>query len=157
MVFAFRSGACRVHLQGRGQKGAAVSEFGGAKLILSIGTRIVVLKRDHTHGIPWPGRLDLPGGGREGNETPESCVLRETQEEVGLQLRFDDLIWRAEHGRGVFFAAQLPAGAENDIVFGGEGLGWALMAPGAYVSDPKAIPHFARMVSRYLQTPHWPE
>jgi 8-oxo-dGTP diphosphatase len=59
-----------------------MQDFGGTKLILFIGDRIVVLRRDDKPDIPWPGRLDLPGGGRDGIETAEVCVLRETREEI---------------------------------------------------------------------------
>ncbi|MCI5111301.1 MAG: NUDIX hydrolase [Marivita sp.] len=124
--------------------------FGGAKLILFLGDRIVVLRRDDRPDIPWPGRLDLPGGGREGDETAEACVLRETLEEVGLALCPEDLIWRGRHKRGVFFAAHLPCEMERRIVFGSEGQGWMLMAADRYVEHPEAIPHFAQMVRRYL-------
>ncbi|SHI02367.1 NUDIX domain-containing protein [Marivita hallyeonensis] len=129
-----------------------MTEFGGAKLILFIGPQIVVLKRDHTPGIPWPGRLDLPGGGREGDETAEACVLRETHEEIGLRLEHDHLVWRARYKRGVFFASHLPDGADRDIVFGGEGLGWHLMLPQSFISHRDAVPHFAMMVQRYVTT-----
>ena len=127
-----------------------MQDFGGAKLILFIGERIVVLRRDERPDIPWPGRLDLPGGGREGNETSEACVLRETFEEIGLVLNTRDLVWRDQFERGVFFAAHLPTEAEADIEFGSEGQGWSLMDPLGYSQHPEAIPHFASMVRRYL-------
>ncbi|MCK0151764.1 NUDIX hydrolase [Marivita sp. S6314] len=130
----------------------ALADFGGAKLILFIGPRIVVIERDHADGIPWPGYLDLPGGGREQDESAEACVLREAQEEIGLQLDPRDLVWCAQLNRGVFFAAHLKAHREMDIVFGSEGIGWALMTPQDYATHPKAIPHFARMVRTYLAT-----
>lgn len=126
-----------------------MQDFGGAKLILFIGDRIVVLRRDQKPDIPWPGRLDLPGGGRERDETAEACVLRETREEVGLYLEPSALIWRQQLNRGVFFAAHLPAHSEEQIVLGGEGQGWLLMEPNTYVSHPEAIPHFAEMVKAY--------
>jgi 8-oxo-dGTP diphosphatase len=131
-------------------KGWIMQDFGGAKLILFIGKQIVVLRRDQKPDIPWPGRLDLPGGGREGLETPETCVLRETYEEIGLSLTVGDLVWRQQFKRGVFFAAHLPAGAEAGIVFGLEGQGWLLMDPPQYVGHPEAIPHFADLVQCYL-------
>ena len=127
-----------------------MQDFGGAKLILFIGDRIVVLRRDEKPDIPWPGRLDLPGGGREGEESAVDCVLRETFEEVGLSLTPGDLVWQEQFKRGVFFAAHLPTEAQAQIVFGSEGQGWLLVDPADYVRDREAIPHFAAMVQRYL-------
>ena len=127
-----------------------MEEFGGAKLILFVGERILVLRRDDLPDIPWPGRLDLPGGGRKGDETAEVCVTRETFEEVGLTVRAHDLVWRERLGRGVFFAAHLPASAEREIVFGSEGQGWLLMPPQDFIQHHEAIPHFAEIVRRYL-------
>lgn len=124
--------------------------FRGTKLILFLGPRLVVLERDHTPGIPWPGYLDLPGGGRDGAETPQQTTLRETYEEIGLRLSPDDLIWSHQRAQSWFFAAQWPASAETDIRFGNEGLGWSLMDPHDFIAHPKAIPHFAEMVVLYL-------
>ena len=126
------------------------AEFGGAELVLFIGPRIVVLERDETPGIPWPGCLDLPGGGRDGFETATTCVLRECREEIGLKLTEDQLVWQTRYGKGVFFAAHLGAGAELQIRFGNEGRGWQLMHPLSFAEHPKAIPHFARIVRQYL-------
>jgi 8-oxo-dGTP diphosphatase len=127
-----------------------MQDFGGAKLILFIGDRIVVLRRDNTPDIPWLGRLDLPGGGREGDETAEACVLRETCEEIGLSLGEEALVWRRQLNRGVFFAAHLREDWEARIVLGSEGQGWALMHPDAYIAHPESIPHFADMVRLYM-------
>ena len=68
-------------------------EFSGAKLALFLGQELLVILRDDRPDIPYPGHWDLPGGGREGDETPQACVLRETQEEVGLKLTENDLGW----------------------------------------------------------------
>lgn len=126
------------------------AEFHGAKLILFIGSELVILRRDDIPTIPWPGRLDLPGGAREGAETVEACVLRETFEEIGLRLGPNKLRWRRRHGGAVYFAAHLPAGAERGIVFGSEGQGWSLMRPAPYLADPDVIPHHADLVRQYL-------
>jgi 8-oxo-dGTP diphosphatase len=58
--------------------------FVGCKLALLDGERVLVYTRDDRPDIQFPGMLDLPGGGREGNESPEDCVLRELEEEFGL-------------------------------------------------------------------------
>lgn len=129
-------------------------EFTGAKLALFIGAQVLVIRRDDRPDLPWPGYLDLPGGGREGSESPEACVLRETFEEVGLRLRADQLVWKRFYADdptpAFFFAAHLPAGAEADIVFGSEGQGWMLMAPQDYVDHAEAVPHFRLRVRDYL-------
>ena len=128
-------------------------EFDGAKLILFLGSRIVVLRRDARPGIVWPGCLDLPGGGREGAESPEACVLREVREEIGLVLAPDDLGWRARFEapvRSWLFAAHLEEALRERIVFGGEGRGWMLMEPAAFIAAPDAVPHFRDRVRDYM-------
>lgn len=132
----------------------AQNDFSGAKLLLFLGADILLLRRDHNAGIPWPGCLDFPGGGREGHESPQACVLRETQEETGLQI--DASALRIVHLRGRapkadwFFAAHLPHDARHDVRFGGEGVGWEMMTPGNAALHPLLIPHFALILKRYL-------
>ena len=54
--------------------------FHGAKLVLTCGDGLLLLLRDDIPTIQWPGHWDLPGGGREGDETPEACALRELED-----------------------------------------------------------------------------
>lgn len=128
--------------------------FHGAKLMLFLGPWMIVLRRDHTPGIAWPGRLDFPGGGREGGETAVACALRETREEVGLSLSEGDLVWRHRHARdgdcSWFFAAHQPATRVRDVQFGGEGTGWCLMPPKRFLTSDEAIPHFQDILRLYL-------
>lgn len=127
-----------------------MTEFKGAKLILFIGDKLVVLRRDDKPDIPWPNRLDLPGGECEPGETVEATVLRETHEEIGLILSEEQLIWRCRSDRDMIFAAHLPSASVQDIVFGSEGQGWCLMAPERYIEHPDNIPRFGKMVRCYL-------
>lgn len=135
-------------MDGIGQQG-----FHGAKLALFVGARLVVIERDDVPQIVWPGYIDLPGGGREGDESPESCVLRETREELGLVLREADLTWRRCYdvpNRAWFFAAHGPDAWADQIVFGDEGRAWHLMTPDAFMASERAIPHFRHRVREYL-------
>ncbi|WP_418592241.1 NUDIX domain-containing protein [Ponticoccus sp. (in: a-proteobacteria)] len=133
--------------------GAARRDFAGAKVMLFFGGSMAILRRDHSPGIPWPGCLDFPGGGREAGESPETCAIRETAEELGTLLRPCDLVFAAVHagarGPSWFFAAHLPAEGLREVRFGGEGAGWCEMAPEAYCAAPDAIPHFSAILSAY--------
>jgi len=135
-----------------------MTDFVGAKLVLLIGPRLVTLLRDDRPDIRWPGHWDLPGGGREGDESPEACVIRELGEELGLTLTPEALIWRRAYpsadfpGRiGFAFAARLPEGSDAAIRFGDEGQRWALMPPEDYIAHPRAVPHFRIRVADALK------
>lgn len=132
------------------------AEFGGAKLILFLGARLLVIRRDNRADIPWPDHWDLPGGGREGSESPAECALRETREEVGLALKPAELIWSATtmrpDGRAWYFAARRPAAEARAIRLGNEGQGWRLMTPQAYCAHSLAIPHFVAQVRSFLES-----
>lgn len=131
------------------------TEFGGAKLVLFMGDRIAVILRDDFVGLDWPGFLDFPGGGREGDEGPLACALRETQEELGIAVPEAAVVWQRRFqrtGRAPvwFFVARLPAARAADIRLGDEGQSWHLMTPGDYIADPRAIPHFRERLRIYL-------
>ncbi|MDE4173907.1 NUDIX hydrolase [Phaeobacter sp. PT47_59] len=128
--------------------------FSGAKLALFLGSQIVVILRDDKPDIPYPGHWDLPGGGREGHETPEDCALRETEEEIGLRLGPRDLSWARHYqrprGRVWFFVSHQPVALASAIRLGSEGQRWALMAPQDYCAHPLAVPHFTTQLAQYL-------
>ncbi|WP_171177664.1 NUDIX hydrolase [Ruegeria sp. HKCCD8929] len=129
-------------------------EFSGAKIALFMGPDLLVIRRDDNPDIPYPDHWDFPGGGREDGEAPLDCALRETLEEVGLSLSADDIAWsNAYHrprGDVWFFVAHLPPETVDRVRFGSEGQGWRLMPPEEYADHPKAVPHFADQIRRYL-------
>ncbi|MEP2534350.1 NUDIX hydrolase [Shimia sp.] len=128
--------------------------FGGAKMALFVGARILTILRDDFDHIPWPGSWDFPGGGREEGESPLECVLRETQEEVGLIVPDGCIRWSrpylSESDRKWFFAAHLPATCETEIALGSEGQCWELVSVDAFLSRDKAIPFLQTRLSDYL-------
>lgn len=134
--------------------------FSGAKLALFLGADLLVIRRDEKPDIPYPGYWDLPGGGREGDETPMDCALRETREEVGLVLSPDQVSWSVcyERPRGTvwFFAAHVPVSWEADISFGSEGQGWKLMRPEVYCKHHLSVPHFAERLAQYMADASYP-
>ncbi|MEU5429221.1 NUDIX domain-containing protein [Streptomyces olivoreticuli] len=59
---------------------------GTAALIINSAGEYLLHLRDNIEGICDPGTWSLLGGGREGEETPETAIARELKEEAGLVL-----------------------------------------------------------------------
>ena len=49
--------------------------------------RLIIYLRDDKPDIPFPNHWDLIGGHVEDGETPEQALVRETKEEIGLELK----------------------------------------------------------------------
>ena len=129
--------------------------FEGAKLALYLGDDLAVILRDDTPGLPFPGYWDLPGGGREGDEGPLACALRECLEELGVNVPKSAVIWQKAFQEGTqtkwFFVAKLPRTVAADVVFGDEGQRWTLMSKDQFLAHPKAVPLFQERLRVYLQ------
>jgi 8-oxo-dGTP diphosphatase len=139
--------------------GGKQRDFDGAKLALISGGRILTMMRDDKPGIPFPGMLDLPGGGREGEETPVETVVRETFEEFGLVIDPDAIVFRKQ-SRSVldgrkpnwFFGAVTARFDPGAVRFGDEGQGWEMMALDAFLAHPRGIPHLQDRVRDFLRS-----
>ena len=134
-----------------------VERFGGAKIALLIGDRVIAYKRDAEPGIPYPGMWDLPGGGREGDETPEACVVREVEEEFGLKLDPAYFCWKRSYPGVIdptstswFFVSRMASAVVEQIVFGSEGERWELMEVGAFLAHPEGTPQLQRRLADFL-------
>lgn len=130
--------------------------FGGAKLAALLGDALLVYRRDDAPGIPFPGLLDLPGGGREGDESPAECALRELAEEFGLAVAPHRIhysrAYRLSDGVTIshFLAVHLSEDEVAAVRFGDEGQDWALLPIADYLSDPDAIPPLRDWLAHYL-------
>lgn len=129
-------------------------DFVGAKVALLCGDALLTYLRDDKPGLPWPAMWDLPGGGREGDETAEACLLRELHEEFGLILPPERLIWRRvwpsmmnNERPSVFFAGHITRAEIETIRFGDEGQYWQMMAVADYLGHPRAVPELQRRVA----------
>lgn len=131
--------------------------FCGAKIALMQGEHLLTYLRDDFAYIPYPAYWDLPGGGREGDETAEQCALRELLEEFGLSIAASRIVWRHPYpnhaGAGlpnVFMAAYLEAGEVERVVFGNEGQRWALMPIAEFLAHDRAVPHLRERLRDFL-------
>jgi 8-oxo-dGTP diphosphatase len=131
--------------------------FEGAKLAVLVRGRVLVMLRDDRPDIPFPAHWDLPGGGREGGETPEACVLRETEEELGLRFDAVRLGWRrrfppqpGQPGPTWLFVLRDDALDPARIALGAEGQAGRLMPVAEFLGHARAVPHLAGRLAAYL-------
>ncbi len=55
----------------------------GVAAVVTRNGRVLLIKRKNVHGS---GSWSTPGGHLDFGETPEQCAIRETQEEVGIEI-----------------------------------------------------------------------
>jgi 8-oxo-dGTP diphosphatase len=103
--------------------------------------------RSNLRDLPFPAMWDLIGGAVEGDESAAQAAVRETREEIGLDLT-DYAYW--DNVRGVVlihvFVAPLDVPAESLVLTEGERLGW--FSPEAAIDLP-LVPYMRRLIPRF--------
>lgn len=119
--------------------------FIGAKGLVFIGDKILIYRRDTNTNL-FPLYIDLPGGGREENESPFDTFKREVKEEFGIEINPGDVEYAKQYMSSVdleketYFIVVRPTNTkESDIVFGDEGLEFMLITPDEYLKLEDAI------------------
>src|SRR5688572_6151064 len=72
---------------------------GSAVILIDPAGRVLLQQRDDDHPPAGYGRWAIPGGGREGDESPRETALREFEEETSVRLerlRFYQTVTREE-------------------------------------------------------------
>ena len=135
-----------------------ISDFTGCKIALFCGDKLLTILRDDKASIPWPNMWELPGGGREGDESPFECVAREVYEELGIHLTEDCLLWAKVYpsvlyeGRySVFMVGQLRQEQFDNITFGDEGQAYKLMSIEEFLNSKQAVPQLQGRLRDYLE------
>ena len=133
-------------------------EFSGCKIALLCDDKLLTILRDDKASIPYPNMWELPGGGREGEETPFECVQREVFEELGLKLEEAAIVWvKAYPGMldpdktSIFMVGTITQEECASIVFGDEGQAYQMMDICQFVSDDKVISQMQDRLSDYLE------
>ena len=136
-----------------------INDFSGAKLVVMAKGHILTLLRDDKTSIPFPGMWDLPGGARDGQESPIDCVLRETFEEAALRLTPDDISWKRmypNHRPGGlaswFFGAKPGWLTLPPVRLGNEGQAVRWMPVEEFLHHDNVVPHFPDRVQDYLDS-----
>ena len=135
-----------------------LTDFQGCKIALFCGDKLLTILRDDKENIPWPNMWELPGGGREGDESPFECAAREVFEELGIRLTKDCLLWSRVYpsvlyeGRySVFMVGQLRQEQFDNITFGDEGQAYKLMSIEEFLSSSQVVPQLQERLKDYLK------
>ena len=126
-----------------------ISDFTGCKIALFCGDKLLTILRDDKASIPWPNMWELPGGGREGDESPFECVAREVYEELGVYLTEDCLLYEGRHS--VFMVGQLSQEQFDNITFGDEGQGYQLTNVEEFLTSSQVVPQLQERLRDYLK------
>jgi 8-oxo-dGTP diphosphatase len=130
--------------------------FSGTKIALLNGSNTVVYLRDDKPDIPFPAMWDLPGGGREHNEDPLQCGLREVAEEFGLSLNAENILLLEMHVSKLggldtcFCVMEISDAHVGQIQFGDEGQRWEMMPIDTFLNHPNAVPHLQERLKAFL-------
>lgn len=133
-------------------------DFTGSKIALICGDKVLTILRDDKDDIPCPNMWELPGGGREGNESPFECAAREVYEELGIHLNEDCLLWSKiypsvifKDKQSVFMVGQLRQEQFDKITFGDEGQDYKLMSIEEFLKSKQAVPQLQGRLRDYLE------
>lgn len=137
--------------------------FNGVKAALIFGQDLVVYLRDNKPGLRFANMWDFPGGGREGEETPIQCLIREVEEEFSISLDPTSLVWQREYPamhdpsqRAYFFVANLTQTEIDRIQFGTEGQRWSMMPITEFFQRADVVPDLKNRLQDYLQQKNHP-
>ena len=117
---------------------------------------LISILRDNIPHIKFPNYWDLPGGGIDANETPREALLREVDEELGLKMHPNSIVWEKRYSKATgfeshFFAAPISRGQIDQIRFGDEGQRWELMRIDLFCAREDAVPHFRPRVAQFFE------
>lgn len=132
--------------------------FSGVKIALLHDNQVLTILRDDIPTIPYPNMWELPGVGREDNESPFECVQREVYEELGIWLPRSSIGWVktysgivSPHQLSVFMVAHLSRDLVVQIVFGDEGQCYQFVAIAEFLEDSQTIPQLQERFKDYLE------
>lgn len=134
------------------------AEFHGVKGLIRVADKIIAVRRD-TKTMKYQLQLDLPGGGREGHESPFETLRREIREILGIIIAPEDIIFsiRYEHNAGhshdTFFMVtkELPIDAHK-IVFGEKGITHTLMTMHEFIERDDVVEKQKERIVHYLDS-----
>lgn len=133
-------------------------DFSGSKIALFCEGKILTSLRDDFPELPYAGYWDLPGGGRENDETPFECLAREVMEELNIVLTKKNIDWIKTYQGvlnpkklSVFMAGHISKVDFDNIVLGDEGQTYKLMSVAGFLTENQVIPQLQERLRDYLE------
>ena len=130
--------------------------FIGIKGMVFIDNKIIVIRRDNNTKI-FPLCIDLPGGGREQEESPFETFKRELKEELNIDISKEDILSaylyndETYRDRLAFFVITKNLDIEKeDVILGDEGLEFKFIKPEEFINLNDSVPHLQLEVRKYL-------
>lgn len=133
-------------------------EFHGVKVACIFEDKLLVHLRDNKPGLFNANKWDVPGGGREGNETPVICAIREVKEEFGITLESSAIVWQKQYpaqkdpSQIAFFFVATISQTDVDAIVLGEGQHWGLMDFQTFFNHADVIDALKQRFRDYLIT-----
>lgn len=132
-------------------------DFNGAKGPVFFEDKMLVYRRDNKT-TNLPGCIDLPGGGKYGDESPFETFQREVKEEFGIMIEKDEIDFSCTipsviepEKKSFFVVAKTQRFKLSDIIFGDEGTEWMLMSPDEFINRPDGISRQQKRVEAYIK------
>lgn len=133
-------------------------EFSSAKIALLHDNHLISILRDDIPTIPFPNTWDLPGGGREENETPFECLQREVVEELGISISKESIDWVRKYPglinpsqTSVFMVGSISQEQIDAIIFGDEGQTYKLMPIEEFLMNNQVYGSMQTRLRDYLE------
>ena len=131
-------------------------DFHGVKIALLHDDTILVHLRDDKPGLFNANMWDCPGGGREGDESPSDCAIREVNEELEIKLDPEQIIWERWYPaqkdpsqKAVFMVARINQTDIDNVVLH-EGQKWEMFQIERFLSDEQVVAHLQTRLKDYL-------
>jgi len=135
-----------------------IDGFIGVKVALVHNDNVLMIQRDDKPGLAFANLWDFPGGGRDGDETPEECAAREISEELGIDISGRPIIWRTKHPAMInpeleayFMVIEIARDDIAVIVFGDEGQGWKMMPIDTIMRSDEVVPFLPGRLGPWLE------
>ena len=130
--------------------------FHGVKIAIIVNNKLLVFLRDNKPSLFNANMWDLPGGGRENEESPLDCIVREVYEEFELELTRNDITWQKAFPAqkdpnqiAYFMVAEIESTRTQDLKLH-EGQKWTFMTIEEFLGRDDVIPALKERFQAFL-------